>query len=119
MTIYDTNILDMIAIRDNSVDLVITDHLEWTNNQKEDLEHLQLLQAKINKYIAAYESGELLTKKPEIKGKRIAIEIVAKYCPNKMAADFISHVRDFLLQSDCKKLGLKFTWSDHRYLENY
>lgn len=119
MTIYDTNVLDMIAIKDNYVHLVITDHLEWTDNQEEDLEHLQLLQAKINKYIAAYESGELFAKKPEIAGKFIAIQIVAKYCPNKMAADFISRVRDFLLQSDCKKLGLDFYWKDYRYRENY
>ena len=37
MTIYETEIIDMISINGNSVDLVLTDHLEWTDNQKEDL----------------------------------------------------------------------------------
>ena len=30
MTIYQTDVIDMIATIGNKVELVITDHLEWT-----------------------------------------------------------------------------------------
>lgn len=119
MTIYDADIIDMISTNGNSVDLVLTDHLEWTDNKKEDLEHLDLLVTKLKKYIAVYETGVLFEKRPETKDKKIAIRIVTKYCPNRMAAKYISDLRDFLLQTDCKKLGIDVYWRDHRYLENY
>ena len=119
MSIYETEIIDMISTNGNLVDLVLTDHLEWTDNKEEDLEHLDLLIAKLKKYIAVYETGVLFEKRPETKNKKIAIRIVTKYCPNKMAAKYISDLRDFLLQTDCKKLGLQVNWEDFRYLEHY
>ena len=114
MSIYDTNVIDFISIQGNKVSLVLTDQLKWTDNNQEDKEQIQLLQSKINKYIAFYESGEIFVKKPEAKDKYIAIEIVAKYCPNKIGAEFIYFVRNYLATSDCNKLGLEFIWADDR-----
>ena len=114
MSIYDTNVIDFIAIQGNKVSLVLTDHLEWTDNDQVDKDHIQLLQSKINKYIAFYESGEIFVKKPESKDKYIAIVIEAKHCLNKIGAEFISFVRNSLANSDCNKLSLEFIWADDR-----
>ena len=119
MTIYQSEIIDIISYSGNTVDLVLTDHLEWTDNKEEDLEHLNLLIAKLKKYIAVYETGVLFEKYPETKDKIIAIRIATKHCPNKMAAKYISDLREFLLQSDCKNLGITVHWNDHRYREYY
>ncbi|MBP3194475.1 MAG: hypothetical protein J6M05_02260 [Cardiobacteriaceae bacterium] len=110
MTIYQTDVIDMIATIGNKVELVITDHLEWTGKTEEDLEHLRLLDAKVIKYIASYQSGELLRKKPEIKDKKVTIQIIGLHCPNKRGAKFISDARDYL-SKNCPEITLEFVWS--------
>lgn len=113
MSIMDTDILDFIAIQGNKASLVITDHLEWLNNDDEDKKHLSLLQAKLHKYLDAYDSGEIFTIEPKAKDKRIVIEIVGQYCLNRQAIQFISQYRDYL-KSDYKEIKLDFIWSDYR-----
>ena len=90
MSILDTNVLDFIAIQGNKASLVITDHLEWLDNDEKDKKHLSLLQTKLHKYLDAYDSGEIFTIEPQAKDKRIVIEIVGKYCFNKKAIQFVS-----------------------------
>ena len=113
MSIYDTNIIDFIAITGNKAALVVTDHLDWTNNKQENEQHLFLLQAKLHKYLDAYDSGELFIKEPRAKDKKIVIEIVGKYCLNKQAVKFISKYRDYL-KSNYSNIKLDFIWADDR-----
>lgn len=78
MSIEQENVLDFVGIdkSSNEVVLTISDHLVWS---EEIEEHIFKLQEKINKYIAAIESGELVEKYPEAKNRKPVIKIVGKY----------------------------------------
>jgi hypothetical protein len=44
--------------------LFICDHLPWSEDHQETLEHMYLLQEKLNKYIGFIESGEINARYP-------------------------------------------------------
>lgn len=77
MTVEQRKIIDFIGINkvEDTVDLVISDHLEWDEKN----EHLLILQEKINDYLAAIESGEIVEKYPNAEGKKIVIRVNLKY----------------------------------------
>jgi hypothetical protein len=87
VSIEDSNLVDFVGTDSTtgSVVLTISDHLDW---ERED-QHLSLLQAKINTYLAFMESGELLEMYPSVQGKGIRIEIVVKYPLSHKALSFL------------------------------
>ena len=78
MSIDQEKVLDIVAVDDekNEVNLFITDHLPWNELINE---HIFKLQEKINIYLAAIESGELIEKYPLAKGKKAVIKVIGKY----------------------------------------
>ena len=78
MSIDQENILDFVGVDDsnNEVILTISDHLPWSEETKE---HIFKLQEKINKYLAAIESGELTEIYPGAKNRKPVIKVVGKY----------------------------------------
>jgi hypothetical protein len=95
MTIEQTDVIDFWATKDDSpeMSLIIADHLPW---DVEEAEHLWLLQCKINKYLAALESGELYEKVPKATGKHIVIVLAAKYALSKNAQYFVDRVQSLV-----------------------
>lgn len=93
MSIEDTDKVDFVGVSDKKVNLVITDHLEWGDN---DEDHLYLLQEKINTYLRFYEGGELVDNFPGAVGKPVGIEIVLKYEPSYNANWFFEKVEPIL-----------------------
>src|SRR6185503_10559319 len=87
MAIDDLDKIDLLVTdkEKTHVDLIITDHLDWEEDQGE---HLQLLQDKLNLYLAFVEDGELAEKRPDLKGLPVTILISAKYPPSAEAAKF-------------------------------
>ena len=77
MSIIEKDKVDAIGIEKETgiVVLSIADHLDWTD----PLQHIFLLQAKLNSYLAFLESGEILEKYPNAKNKGIRIDLYAKY----------------------------------------
>ncbi len=65
MSILEKNKVDAIGKSkiENKVALMIADHLDWEN----ELEHLILLQYKINTYISFIESGQVYDAYPDAK----------------------------------------------------
>lgn len=63
MSIIDTNKIDGIgkSKNENKLALMIADHLDWVD----ELQHLTLLQEKINAYISFIESGQVFNLYPE------------------------------------------------------
>lgn len=66
--------------------LTISDHLDWSNSEK----HQNILQAKFNKYLAFVESGELLTRYSDAKGRPIAIKVVFRHGPDHEGWNFLA-----------------------------
>lgn len=97
MSVVDTGKIDIWAIPDwdpTKVELVITDHLGWEPEQ--EMEHLLLLQEKINTYIAFFESGEINTAIPEAAGKAPIIRVVGKFALSEQAELFVERVSSVL-----------------------
>jgi hypothetical protein len=95
MTIEQTGVVDIISIPEGSNDahLIISDHLPWNDTAKD---HLLLLQEKINEYVGFIESGTIYEVRSDLKGKRLAIKVIAKYPLSAEASQFIARAKEFL-----------------------
>ncbi|BEV71181.1 hypothetical protein THUN1379_06630 [Paludibacterium sp. THUN1379] len=95
MTILDKNIIDSIGTRDSdgAVNLVISDHLSWSD---EVGEHLLALQDKLNSYIGFIESSEIYSTFPAASGKRLVINIYFNFPPSAEGISFLSQVESIL-----------------------
>ncbi|PTO87267.1 hypothetical protein CWO08_23560 [Vibrio sp. 10N.286.48.B8] len=85
MTIEQLDKVDIIGHDEEKVTLVISDHLEWDDQN----EKLLLLQEKLNLYLSFIESGEVFEQYPLAKNKLFEIQVVSKYQPNNEAEKFI------------------------------
>ncbi|WP_369310065.1 DUF6572 domain-containing protein [Providencia rettgeri] len=98
MSIVETNKVDMIGIPKDNTDIVllgITDHLYWN---KDILEHLYLLQEKINSYIRFIESKEVYEAFPESKGiNNFLIEIFFLHEIPSECIEFLEKVKGVLI----------------------
>ena len=84
MTIEQLDKVDIIAHDEEKVTLVISDHLEWDDQN----EKLLLLQEKLNLYLSFIGSGEVFEQYPLAKNKLFEIQVVSKYQPNNEAKEF-------------------------------
>ena len=96
MSVENTKIIDFVTETNENINLIISDHLEWDNDNK----HLLQLQEKINAYLVAIESGQLNTKFPSSVGKKVAISVALKYEPNEIGIKFFRHVSTLLSRSN-------------------
>jgi hypothetical protein len=78
MTVEDIDKVDRLAFNRTNGDvlLVISDHLDWDENEGE---HLLALQGKLNTYLEFVESGQLYAKYPRAIGKKIIFFVVGKF----------------------------------------
>lgn len=76
MSIQETSKIDSIGTDKLSGDIILTisDHLDWSN----EIEHLEILQEKLNSYIEYIEGGQISEDYP-IYNKNLIIEIVSKF----------------------------------------
>jgi len=107
MSMEQTSVVDAIGIdkKTNDVMLTITDHLEWDPAN----EHLLILQAKLNSYLAFIESGEVYDAYPKAHGKKIMISIVALHPPIGTAIDFLERAKATITSAG---FGFRFECKD-------
>ena len=98
MAIDKTDVIDFIGIDKGSGEVILTiaDHLDWND----ELNHLLLLQEKINSYLRFIESGELLEKFPEAKGRKPVVEVTLKYKMPPQGETFFAKVGPVLYEAD-------------------
>jgi hypothetical protein len=108
MSIAETDKIDIIGTVPDSkvVRLVITDHLDWDDNES----HSRLLQDKINTYIGFVESDQLLrTRHPPIPpNPKVEIVLVAQQQPGPEGMVFLEQVKEFLA-----RIGIGFSLEVH------
>lgn len=77
MAIDNENVIDLISTdeKHNEIVLTIADHLDWKLN----MEHLSLLQTKINTYLGFIENDEIYEKYPTPLNKKLVIQVAGKY----------------------------------------
>jgi hypothetical protein len=66
--------------------LTVSDHLEWLDSRA----HQEALQTKLNRYLAFIESGEMLDRYPDAKGRSVLIRVVMKFAPDASGREFLS-----------------------------
>jgi hypothetical protein len=103
MTVENSDVIDVIGIDNKSGEVILTvsDHLDWSDT----VQHQLTLQKKFNAYLAFVESGEILERYPDSKGKSVAFRVVFKYQPEKQGQQFLERAR-LVLES----AGFKLRW---------
>ncbi len=89
MSVDQTDKIDFATIDKATGDLwlTISDHLSWDEDEGK---HLVLLENKLNAYLRFIESGEVLKKLPDAKGRSVVINLVGKFPPSQSARSFIN-----------------------------
>ncbi|MCE9562367.1 MAG: hypothetical protein K8U57_09960 [Planctomycetes bacterium] len=103
MSVDNPDVIDIVTTvgATGEVVLVITDHLRWS-----DENHLDVLQAKINSYLAYIESGQLAATYPNAKpGVSVRIEVACKYRPSHEGLRFLK-----LARGAVQAAGWGFSW---------
>jgi len=87
MTIEQTNLIDIISTNERAGEVVLTisDHLDWSDT----LVHLNLLQEKLNRYLAFVESGEIFEGYPNAKDRAVVFRVVFKFAPDALGLSFL------------------------------
>ncbi len=87
MSIDQTDKIDFVTIEYQTGDVLlsISDHLSWDHDEGE---HLLMLQAKLNTYLAFVEGGQMYQEVPETIGRRVVINLVGKFPLSEEATKF-------------------------------
>ena len=102
MSVLDPDTIDIISTdKQGRVVLTIADHLSWN-----DQEHLQVLQKKLNAYLAFIESREVYQKYPDAKGRPILLKVSCTFQPNGEGMDFFTKVKEII-----EKAGFEFQFT--------
>lgn len=92
MSILDKNQVDGIgkSNTENKIALLLADHLDWSD----ELQHLTLLQDKMNAYLSFIESGQIYAVYPDAKSvDGFIFELKFKYAPTENALKLIDVFR--------------------------
>jgi hypothetical protein len=101
MSISNPDVIDGLGISttDGKAVLMISDHLAWHDSKA----HFDLLEKKINAYLAFIQSGQFLESLPAAEGKHVRIELIHEHAPNDAGIKVISAA-----QQQLSKLGVEF-----------
>jgi hypothetical protein len=91
MSVDESNLIDVLSFDPATRERVLTisDHLDWTDS----IGHQEILQRKLNSYLALVESGELRQKYREAQHCRICLKIVLKFEPDKGGLLFLNRAQ--------------------------
>ena len=94
MSIEDTEVVDAIGVESLSGKLVMTiaDHLDWTDERA----HLRALEGKLNAYLHAIQSEELVGSYPDAAGRSVVIEVVSQVAIPESGLKFLEHVESMV-----------------------
>jgi hypothetical protein len=78
MSVEDADKIDFTGFdpKTGAVHLVISDHLDWAEQEGE---HLLILQDKLNSYLSFIETGQIYKDLPKAIGRKIIIRVMGKY----------------------------------------
>ena len=92
MTVEDPTVIDMAHVGDDGkVYLSIMDGWPWG-----DLEHIQLLQEKINIYFGIIEDGQIYAKVPEARRDNLVIQVIYAHEPDALGKEFLDHAEKII-----------------------
>lgn len=98
MSIRKTKVVDWLGLEKGTGDIILTvlDDEDWGNEQ----EHIELLQEKLNTYLAFIESGEVYERLASDLGRAVArttpikVSILAKHPVPPWVQEFLKYAKD-------------------------
>ena len=87
MTVEDLTVIDMAHVgKDGKVYLTIVDGWAWG-----DLDHIEILQDKLNIYLGVIEDGQVYAKVPEAKPDNLVIQVIYAIEPDELGREFLDY----------------------------
>lgn len=104
MTIEDADKVDKIVVEraTGKALLAISDHLPWDVDEGR---HLELLQAKVYRYLDGIDSGELYRRVPETNGRPFAIAIYSLFDLSQDGRNLVTNLTGYLAG-----MGIELRW---------
>ena len=101
MAVDQSDVVDFIGIDPDTgaVRLGITDHLGWTDDERE---HARRLDDKIGTYLHFIRSGQLKRSYPDVEGRQVGIDLYLRYVPNRRALRFLDRAQDRVEAAGCE-----------------
>jgi uncharacterized protein DUF6572 len=92
MSVDQVDIVDLISVdpETGQVVLTVSDHLNWSDS----IDHQNILQRKLNAYLAFVESGEILERYPHAKDRPVAFKVVFKFKPDQEGEGFLTRAKE-------------------------
>lgn len=103
MSIEQSDKIDFISTtKSGKVQLTISDHLEWNDEEM----HLLILQKKINAYLDFIQSEQIFEDYPNAKNRKLKISVSMKYEPTENSLQTLEIFKNFISKQD-----LEFNWN--------
>jgi len=93
MSVEQLDVVDIISTDESgNVVLTVSDHLDWSDS----VQHQTLLQAKLNKYLAFVESGEVFDRYPEAKSRPLTLKVIFQFKPDMEGVRFLAEAKKII-----------------------
>jgi hypothetical protein len=110
LSVEQLSVVDIVSVDSAGyVVLTISDHLDWNDS----LRHQTILEKKLNAYLAFVESGEILQRYPEAKGRPAVLKVVFKYKPDYEGEKFLLRATEVIESTGLKLRSEVFVDVDH------
>ncbi len=105
MTIEQSDTTDFVTIEKATGKALVTisDHLPWTIDEGD---HLVLLQTKVYRDIDGIESGEIVVRYPQLKGRSFTIDIVSLHPLSPNGELLLNNAKQYL-----DEMGVELRWT--------
>lgn len=110
MSISDPNIIDALAVHDDELVLLVSDHLIWAVEQ---VQHLKILQKKFNTYIKFIENKEWKKVYPDREFSSFKIEVIFRYQWDESFEKMIALVKNHL---DMRNIRIEYRKAEETQL---
>ncbi len=96
MGVDEADTVDLMSIDPSgAIVLTVSDHLDWTDSRS----HQYTLQAKLNRYLAFIESGEILQHLPDAAARQIVIRVFTICEPDADGRAFLQRAQGIIEQA--------------------
>src|ERR1035438_2877375 len=90
MPVDNPDLVDLVSLNEaGAIVLTISDHLDWSDS----IAHQHALQAKINRYLAFVESGEICERYPDAEKRGVVIRVVRRFEPDSRGRVFLERAQ--------------------------
>jgi hypothetical protein len=94
VSVDQVGVVDVVSVDQETgqVVLSVSDHLDWSDST----DHQNILQKKLNAYLAFVESGEIVERHPFARDRPVVFKVVFKFKPDREGEAFLARAREVI-----------------------